>query len=222
MTRVSECVDKIQSALERAGRGIDVNAITLVVASKSQSAERILEVAEELSSLKARFVLGENYVQEWEEKRTPLLLSYPCHLIGHLQSNKAKKASGIFQCIETIDSLSLSCKVYAVEQFLQCNVSLDQGKHGVTPGEIPELWQAIVREYPQIPLRGIMAITRAYDDSADARNDFAAMKKLRDLLEDRAGRAVSLSMGMSNDFEVALEEGATHIRLGTALFGARD
>jgi pyridoxal phosphate enzyme (YggS family) len=221
MTRISECVDKMQSALERAGRRMDVGDITLVVASKSQPAEKILEVVEELSSLNVPFVLGENYVQEWEAKRAPHLLSYPCHLIGHLQSNKAKKACELFQCIETIDSLSLSAKVPSVVQFLQCNISLDQGKYGVTPEELPSLWQAVKRAHPQTPLRGIMAITREYDDGVDARKDFAAMKKLRDLLENEAGHAVSLSMGMSNDFEIALEEGATHIRLGTALFGPR-
>lgn len=221
MTSISECIQRAQRALERSGRKESINDIVLVVASKTQSVAHIKEVCEELTALKVQFVLGENYVQEWETKRGEGLAQYPCHLIGHLQSNKATKASTIFHGIQTIDSLALAKKVSVPELFVQCNISNDTAKHGVNAAEIESLWASIVTSAPEKNLCGLMTIPKDYEDPGATRSDYSKLRILRDTLEQEHQKKIFLSMGMSSDFETALEEGATHIRLGTILFGSR-
>ena len=221
MTLISECIDKAQRALERSGRRESVNDITFVVASKSQPASRILEVIEELASYRIPFVLGENYVQEWEKKRTPVLAAVSCHLIGHVQSNKLKKASVLFSCIETVDSITLAQKIVGLKYFIQCNVSRDTAKHGVMPEQLVPLLNEIKALGSINGCEGLMAITKQYASGEEVRKDFRAMRSFGNEMELLYNRKVSLSMGMSQDYEIALEEGATHIRLGTALFGSR-
>jgi PLP dependent protein len=223
--------DRIARAAARAGRGTD--EITLIAVSKTHSAEQIRELHEA-----GQRHFGENRVQEWESKRAQLSdLAATWHMIGHLQSNKAAKAVRLFDTVDSIDSLSLaerldrSIKDFIIEQpqspekiRVLIEVKLDPGetKSGVSGEEVSRLVQAI-RQLPHLDLRGLMGVPPYFDDSENARPYFRRLRELRDAVRALAGEDLLpvLSMGMSHDFEVAIEEGATEIRVGTALFGER-
>ena len=169
---------------------------------------------------------GENYVQEFETKSTQLghLNGARYHLIGHLQSNKVNKASPIFDCVQTVDSARLANRLNhsrtesgtpVLDVMVEVKLSAEESKHGCEPERLSALLDDI-RALPRLRLLGLMTIPPFFEDPERSRPYFA---KLRELA---FGHGLSaLSMGMSNDFEVAIEEGATHIRLGTALFGRR-
>ena len=170
---------------------------------------------------------GENYVQEFEEKRLELggceLARF--HLIGHLQSNKTKKAAEIFQVIETVDTPKLARRLdddigkisgnKALEVLIEVKLSPEEAKPGVAPENLPALVEAI-RSCANLRLLGLMTMPPWTDDGERSRPYFA---RLRRLAEENG--LTHLSMGMSHDFEVAIEEGATVVRIGTALFGPR-
>lgn len=221
MKNISECISRIVDALEKEKKSRTLSDVTLVVASKAQEAEKIKEVCAVLSELKVHFVLGENYVQEWDKKRSAGLSNYPCHLIGHLQSNKAKKAKELFSVVETVDSLSLAGALESKEIYLQVNISNDKNKHGINPKDLTTTVETIFQKYPKTNLCGLMTITADDLNRNDVQKEFSHLKELRDRLSERHNQNLNLSMGMSSDYEIALLEGATHIRLGTALFGSR-
>jgi len=164
---------------------------------------------------------GENYVQEFEGKAPEVrgLEGARFHLIGHLQSNKSKKAAELFQVIQTVDSARLARRLEEsgcpLEVMLEVKLSPEEVKHGATPEQLPELIAA-VRECAGLRLLGLMTMPPWSDDAESSRPYF---RRLRELGE-RHGLA-GLSMGMSGDLEVAIEEGATCVRVGTALFGKR-
>ena len=164
---------------------------------------------------------GENYVQEFEGKAPELgdLDGARFHLIGHLQSNKSKKASELFQVIQTVDSTKLARRLNeagrVLDVMLEVKLSEEQAKSGAAPEELPELI-AGVRSCPNLRLLGLMTMPPWTEDAEASRRYF---RSLRELVE-RHGLE-QLSMGMSHDLEVAIEEGATCIRVGTALFGKR-
>ncbi len=165
---------------------------------------------------------GENYVQEFETK-APLvadLAGARFHLIGHLQSNKAKKAAELFQVVQTVDSGKLARRLneaaaVPLDVMVEVKLSPEEAKAGADPAALPEI-VAAVRACPNLNLLGLMTMPPWSDDPEAARPYF---RKLRELAE-RHGLH-QLSMGMSHDFETAIEEGATCIRVGTALFGKR-
>ena len=213
---------RIAAAARRAGR--DPAAVRLVAVSKTVPAERLrAAVASGLT------VLGENRVQEGESKR-PLVPGATWELIGPLQSNKARRAVELFDVIESVDSLELARRLdrLAAETcrsplgvFLQVNVDLDEAKSGFTPDALetalPEL-----AALTGLRLHGLMTVGRLVGTPEEARSTFAGLRDLSSLLRSRfAALGGGLSMGMTNDYEVAVEEGATVIRVGRALFGAR-
>jgi pyridoxal phosphate enzyme (YggS family) len=164
---------------------------------------------------------GENYVQEFGGK-WPLVAALPgatFHLIGHLQSNKSSRACEMFHCVQTVDSARLAARLDAVgkplDVMIEVKLSPEDAKHGVLPGELPDL-VGTIRALPRLNLLGLMTMPPWSDDAEISRPYF---RRLRELAADQG--LTGLSMGMSHDFEAAIEEGATHIRVGTALFGSR-
>ena len=164
---------------------------------------------------------GENYVREFEGKAPAVadLAGARFHLIGHLQSNKARKAAELFQAIQTVDSSRLGRRLNeaarAIQVMIEVKLSAEQAKSGAAPEELPELVAAL-RECPNLDLRGLMTMPPWPDRPEDSRPYF---RRLRDLGERHELR--ELSMGMSLDLEIAIEEGSTCVRVGTALFGQR-
>jgi pyridoxal phosphate enzyme (YggS family) len=207
---------RIARAAERAGRRPD--DVLLVAVSKTVDAERVRAAVTAGVS-----ALGENRVQEAKEKVALLGHPVPWHLIGHLQTNKVKDALAIFDVIQSLDRLELAqecdrrarARGRVVEALLEVNVAGEASKGGFAPGAVPAALEAIAR-LDHIHLQGLMAIPPAVERAEDARGWFRALRELAE----RHGLK-EISMGMSADFEVAVEEGATIVRVGTAIFGAR-
>ena len=164
---------------------------------------------------------GENYVQEFETKVPALadLTGTRYHLIGHLQSNKAGKAAELFEVVQTVDSPRLARRLgqstRVIDVMLEVKLSTEQSKSGAAPEELPELIAA-VRGCPALSLTGLMTVPPWQDDPEASRPCFRRLRELAQL-----HGLTGLSMGMSHDLEVAIEEGATQVRIGTALFGSR-
>jgi PLP dependent protein len=212
--RLDAVLERIESAAARAGRAS--KDITLVAVTKTFPAAVVVDAYE----LGLRH-FGENYVQEFQAKRAelPELPGAVFHLIGHLQSNKSNVAADLFHTIETVDTPKLARRLDAtgrkIDVFLEVKLADEESKSGAAPEQLPALIDA-VRQSPNLQLLGLMTIPPWSEDAEVSRPYFA---KLRELAERHQLRA--LSMGMSNDFEVAIAEGATHVRVGTALFGKR-
>lgn len=164
---------------------------------------------------------GENYVQEFEGKYEAVrhLAGARFHLIGHLQSNKSRKAAEIFDVIQTVDSEKLARRLNEsarpLDTMIEVKLSSEESKHGCAPADLPAVIDAI-RACPHLRLTGLMTMPPWDEDPEHTRPYF---RRLRELAGQHGLPA--LSMGMSHDFEAAIEEGATHIRVGTALFGKR-
>ncbi len=212
--RIAQVEERIERAAARAGRRRD--QITLVAVTKRFGAE---VVAEAYHAGLRHF--GENYVQEFESK-APALVELPearFHFIGHLQSNKTRRAAELFHVIETVDSEKIARRINDVgaliDVMLEVKLSPEQAKSGASPEQLPALVEA-VRACPNLRLAGLMTMPPWSEDPEASRPYF---RRLRELAERHS--LTGLSMGMSQDFEVAIEEGATHIRVGTALFGPR-
>jgi pyridoxal phosphate enzyme (YggS family) len=219
---VARVRDRMARAAERSGRSAD--DITLVAVSKVVDAERVRQaVAAGIGDI------GENYVQEAAAKRTEVGGGARWHMIGHLQRNKAGQAAQIFDMIQTVDSQRLAEAIgrravavgLAMPVLLQVNTSGEESKFGVAPEEVEGLLDS-VRDIPGLRVEGLMTIGRWDPDPERARPEFKLLAELARQLEDRSGMAMKwLSMGMSHDFEVAIEEGANLIRVGTGVFGPR-
>ena len=174
-------------------------------------------------------VFGENRVQEAEEK-VPLLPAARWHLVGHLQSNKAARAVALFETIHSLDSpdlarrldrLAAATRRAPLPVYVQVNVDRDPAKQGMLPEELEEAIDGLAA-LEGLDLRGLMTVGRQVTTAADARTTFAALRRLSErLCASQPGLGRGLSMGMSDDFEVAVEEGATVLRIGRALFGER-
>jgi pyridoxal phosphate enzyme (YggS family) len=225
-SRVRAVEERIARACERSGR--DRAAVTLVAVSKTHPAAVVREaIGAGLT------VFGENRVQEGVRKIDALRPEFPglsWRLIGRLQSNKARIAVRYFEEIQSVDRISLleilSREAEAGKKrlpiYVEVNVGGEASKGGVTPGDSAGLVRACL-DAPGIDLRGLMAVPPFADDPEASRSYFRALRGLRDRLRDDAGAALpGLSMGMSHDFEVAIEEGATVVRVGTAIFGPRE
>jgi pyridoxal phosphate enzyme (YggS family) len=207
------------AAGERAG-----HAVSLLAVSKMQSAAAIREVA-----ALGQVAFGENYVQEALAKQAELSdLDLEWHAIGPLQSNKARDVAEHFAWLQTLDRIKL---VEPLNRFrppdsarlqilIQVNIDDEASKSGCKPGEIAEL-AAAVAEAPRLRLRGLMAIPSAAGDPDQRRSAFVRMRELFESLTEKVDGADTLSMGMSDDFELAIACGATQIRLGSSLFGIR-
>ncbi len=218
--RLREVRGKIASAAARSERPPE--AIALVLASKTQPAESIRAAYQ----AGARD-FGENYVQEAASKRAELhdLGGATWHLIGHLQSNKTRLAMETFDIIQTLDSVRLADAIARVRPappmrvLIEVNMGGEASKSGVAPNQVESLIDA-ARD--RVEVIGLMTIPPPSNSAAEARKHFAELRALRDQLAASSGLALSeLSMGMTEDFEVAIEEGATIVRVGRAVFGER-
>lgn len=226
---VAEVRQRIAAAASRAGR--DPGEITLMAVSKTFAPERIRE-----AYAAGVRVFGENRVQEFAGKAEGLrdLPGAEWHMIGHLQTNKASKAAELFTAVDSLDSVRLAEKLNASAQHLgkkhgaliEINVGGETAKSGVPSGspELEELLRA-ARQLEHLQFRGLMTIPPFTDDPQQARPYFRKLRELRDRIAARRLPNVGmnvLSMGMSHDFEVAIEEGSTCVRVGTAIFGERN
>jgi PLP dependent protein len=220
--------ERIAQAAARAGRNPD--SITLMAVSKVMEADRI-----RLAYESGARVFGENRVQEFEGKSSALkdLREAEWHLIGHLQTNKAKKAVELFHAVDSVDSLRLAEKLNQAAQqankvlpvLIEINVGGEESKSGVAPGspELEDLLQSGQR-LEHLQVCGLMTIPPFTEYPQDSRPYFRRVRELRDTIADRKLQGIQmdvLSMGMSHDFEVAIEEGSTCVRVGTAIFGER-
>jgi len=211
-------------AARRAGR--DIEKIRLVAVSKTVDADGIRQALE--AGVK---ILGENYVQEAQKKIEALGHGVAWHFIGHLQTNKAKVATRLFDLIHTVDRLSLAQELnrQALQQgrilpiLLQVNLSGETTKFGARDLEISQMAEKL-SAMEGISVNGLMTIPPFSSDPETSRPYYAELRKLGERLTQQklpGIRMEELSMGMSNDFEVAIEEGATLVRVGTAIFGPR-
>ena len=219
--------DRLARAAERAGR--DPADVTLLGASKTVDRDRVVH-AVELGIAH----LGENFVQEAEakfgESELPEGLA-GLHLIGHLQSNKVRRAVALFDAIQSVDSVRLLSRIDAaakatdrqVDVYVQVNVAGESTKEGVSPSLVGELAERAAA-CENVRLAGLMTVPPHMEDSEGARPYFRMLRELRDevgRLDAYSGASLGLSMGMTADFEVAVEEGATLVRVGSAIWGAR-
>ena len=229
---ISENIAEVRSRVESAARCArrDPSAITLMAVSKTFSVEAIREAY--ASGIR---VFGENRVQEFAGKADALrgLTGAEWHLIGHLQSNKAARAAELFDAVDSLDSVKLAEKLNAAAEklgktlpvLIEINVGGEEAKSGVAMGS-GELGKMLIQaeDWKNLSVRGLMTVPPYTDDPEDARPYFRQLREIRDKIAARRLPRVSmdvLSMGMSHDFEVAVEEGSTCVRVGTAIFGQR-
>ena len=222
---LSRVQERISAAARRAGRPAE--EITLIGVSKTHPAEEIREAFE--AGLRH---FGENRVQEWEGKQAGIQdLSAIWHLIGHLQSNKAARAAKLFHCIDSVDDFALAQRLDRARSelrvtakmrvLIEVHIAKEEAKSGASIEEVPSLAEKIAG-LRMLELGGLMCIPPFSEDAEEARPHFRRLRELRDAVAKHLGRELPvLSMGMSHDFEAAIEEGATEVRVGTALFGTR-
>jgi pyridoxal phosphate enzyme (YggS family) len=218
--------ERIAQAAARAGRRAE--EITLIGVSKTHPADAIREAYE--AGIRH---FGENRIQEWEGKRAGTEgLAATWHLIGHLQSNKAARAARLFHSVDSVDDFAIAQRLDRaraeagitgkVRVLIEVRIAPEETKSGVEISELPGLAERCA-ELPRLQLAGLMCIPPFLEEADRVRPYFQRLRKLRDELTGKIGSALPvLSMGMSHDFEVAIEEGATEVRVGTALFGARE
>lgn len=224
MSQITRNLEEVRKRLEAAARraGRDPAGVKLVAVSKTVDVGRIREAADA-----GQKIFGENYLQEARAKIAALGEAPSWHFIGHLQSNKAKAAVGLFELIHGVDRLKLAQALDAAaaqmgkvqEILLQVNLAGEESKSGASPEAAPALLREIAR-LPHLRVLGLMTMPPFLAPEA-VRPYFRALKELRDRLQLDQGPLPELSMGMSGDFEVAVEEGATLVRVGTAIFGER-
>ena len=215
-----DLLQHLENAARQAGRPCP----RLLAVSKTQPAEAVAALA-----AVGQAAFGENYVQEALAKQGALAgLGLEWHLIGHLQSNKAREAAAHFDWVQTVDRPKLVAALARqrpsgmapLNVLIQVNVDDEASKHGCRPGEVDGL-AALVAAEPALALRGLMAIPAPHPDVARRRDAFRRMKGLFDALAAKHPGVDTLSMGMSDDLDLAVAEGVTMVRVGTALFGAR-
>lgn len=221
--------EQIASASRRAGRHLE--EVSLMAVSKTFPADAIRE-----AYIAGIQLFGESKVQEWTGKAgmLPDLQNAQWHMIGHLQTNKAAKAAELFAAIDSLDSVRLAEKLNSTAQqlgkklrvLIEVNVGGESAKSGVSHNspELESILQAAPR-FEHLEIRGLMTVPPYFENPEDARPYFRQLRELRDRIMARRLPAINmdtLSMGMSHDFEVAIEAGSTCVRVGTAIFGERD
>jgi pyridoxal phosphate enzyme (YggS family) len=228
VSEISENLARVRERIEAAARrsGRDPEEVHLVAVSKSVEPERVRQAIE--AGVK---ILGENYVQEAQKKIDALGRSVAWHFIGHLQTNKARVAARLFDFIHSVESVNLAQELNRQTKLqgkilpvlLQVNISGEMTKFGAQEKEIFILAEKL-SPMEGIEVKGLMAMPPFLEDPEDSRPYFVGLRKLGEQLAQQKIPRISmgeLSMGMSNDFEVAIEEGATLVRVGTAIFGPR-
>ena len=221
--KLAKIEERIRAAAKRGGR--EPGQVRLIAVSKRQSVEMIRAAVRA-----GHHLFGENYFQEAKGKLA-VLPKEEFHFIGHLQSNKAREACGLFSLIHTVDRPKVARRIGAravelgivQEVLVQVNVGREKQKSGVMPEGLEELL-AEIDSMDGIAVKGLMTMPPATSDPEETRPFFAALRKLGERCHGAGlidAERIDLSMGMSNDFEVAVEEGATLVRVGTAIFGER-
>lgn len=214
--------DAIAAACQRSGR--ETGSLELIAVSKTFSADDIRQAIH-----CGQVVFGESRLQEAEPKIEDLPSALHWHFIGRVQRNKVRKLLGLFEVIHAVDSIRLAAYINEVARefglfpdvFLQVNIGRELSKGGFEPQELDEAMEDILK-LDRLGIMGLMCIPPPVSDPESARVWFASLREMRDALEVKFGvRLPSLSMGMSNDFEIAIEEGSTHVRVGSAIFGKR-
>ncbi|MDO9543105.1 MAG: YggS family pyridoxal phosphate-dependent enzyme [Kiritimatiellia bacterium] len=220
--RLNQVRERIEKACEKVGRS--PAEVRLLAASKVQTPEKIREAAD-----CGLVVFGENRIQEAKQKIPLCPAHLEWHLIGHLQTNKVRDAARLFQRIHSVDSQKLLAAIDAAGELtgrimpvlLEINVSGESSKFGFAPESVPETL-AFANNLKRVEIAGLMTIPPITKDPELARPFFRKLRLFRDQWRSQTGFALNeLSMGMSHDFEIAVEEGAIWIRLGTVLFGSR-
>jgi len=215
--------DRIQQAAAKSSR--NPNDITLMAVTKMVSAELINNAID--CGIKC---IGENWVQEAREK-FHLIKPVEKHMIGHLQTNKVRYALDLFDCIQSVDRKNLVDEIVkrtqanskSIRTFIEVNTSAEEQKHGCMPESVYELVK-YVGDYPSIIVEGLMTVGPLTEDKTKVRDSFKKLKEIFEsvkLMNIPNVKMCHLSMGMSGDFEEAIEEGSTIIRVGTAIFGSR-
>ena len=221
--RLTAIHSRIAAAAQKAGRA--PAEVQLVAVSKTHPAELVREAFDA-----GQAAFGENRVQELLAKAPLLPSAVRWHLIGHLQSNKIRKILPLVELIHGVDSLDLARDIDRIAAelglfprvLLEVNISGEGSKFGFPPDLLRRQFDDLLA-LPRLQIEGFMTIAPLVEEAAQARPFFAALRQLRDQLSARAGVPFpTLSMGMSGDFEVAIEEGATLVRVGSAIFGARE
>jgi len=216
--------ERIAAAARRTGR--DPARVRLLAVTKGVDQDRLRQAV-----AAGQLLLGENYLQEAREKIRALGPQVCWHFIGHLQTNKARAAVDLFHMIHSVDRLRLAQALNDAagrlgkvqEVLLQVNLAGEESKSGAAPKDVPDLLAALVG-MPPLKVSGLMAIPPWLPEAEEVRPYFRALRELRDRLAEQgltADPLPELSMGMSGDFEVAVEEGATLVRLGALIFGPR-
>ena len=217
---------RIQTCASRCGRKAE--DITLVAVSKTHSVEMVRKA---LDAGLAHF--GENRIQEAEAKISEVGRSLArWHMVGHLQANKANRALKLFDVIHSLDSVALARRLNRLCEeeerdelavLIQVDIAREQSKSGIAEEKLPELLEAM-KDCPRLHLTGLMTLPPYFDDPEKVRPFFTRLREMRDFFQEKGlfGQSSGeLSMGMSHDFDVAIEEGATILRIGTAIFGTR-
>ena len=220
---LEEVRGRIAAACSRAGR--DPSEVEIVAVTKTHGAEVVREAWDA-----GLTIVGENKVQEAAWKKPASASGPSWHLIGHLQSNKVRRALELFDVIHSVDSAKLADRINSVADetgalpriLLEVNVSGEKSKSGMPPEAVRTTLEHIAANCPRVTVEGLMTMAPFSENPEDARPYFRRLRELRDELEKKLSIGLPrLSMGMSGDYEVAVEEGATWVRLGTVLFGER-
>jgi pyridoxal phosphate enzyme (YggS family) len=229
MDNIKDRLEKVKDRIKTAAEGChrDPETVNLVAVSKTMPVSTVQEAIQAGVT-----ILGENYIQEARDKISSLM-SFPVswHFIGHLQSNKAKYAVRLFDLIHSVDSLKLALELNKQAQknakiqqiLIQVNISQEETKSGISVDDAVNLISEI-SQLENLSINGLMTMPPYFNQPEKVQPFFAALRDLRDQVESKAIPNVSmdqLSMGMTGDFEVAIEEGATMVRVGTAIFGER-
>jgi PLP dependent protein len=214
--------EQIAQAAAKAGR--DVKDVELVAITKTHPAEKVREAVEAGQTL-----FGENRVQEARAKIPELSSNIRWHFVGHLQKNKVRQALPLFEMIHSVDSLALAKDINRIAEeeglyprvLLEVNVAAEGSKFGFAPDDLRASMQALLG-LPRLSIEGLMCIPPVAAESEDSRKFFAQVRGLRDSVEKEFNMKLpQLSMGMTQDFAIGVEEGATLVRVGTAIFGER-
>ena len=225
MSQIRENLLRVKERIEKAARraGRDPGEIKLVAVSKTVEAARIKEAIQAGVS-----ILGENYVQEAQKKIEEIGRTVAWHFIGHLQSNKAKYAVRLFDMIHSVDSLTLAQELnrragqagHKIKVMIEVNLSGEQTKFGTDEEKVLNIAKGIL-SLEHLSLEGLMTMPPYFDSPEMGRPYYVQLRELKERMVREGIPLKELSMGMSNDFEIAIEEGATYVRVGTAIFGAR-
>jgi len=225
MSTIGENFLRVKERIERPARasGRDPREIKLVAVSKTVEPARIREAIEAGAS-----ILGENYVQEAQKKIEVMGRPVAWHFIGHLQSNKAKVGVQLFDVIHSLDSVHLAEELNrravqadrVLQVLIEVNLAREVSKFGTDEEKLFALARK-VKELDHLSLEGLMTMPPFFETPEESRPYFVELRKWKERMEREGIPIKELSMGMSNDFEIAIEEGATYVRVGTAIFGSR-